>query len=66
LLIHEFALFMVYNIWVQRTLLAGLVARLLAATASPWERKAREATVNSDIFTMVAILAANVDGSRFR
>lgn len=63
LLIHELTLFVMNNVWVKRTLVARLITRLFATTATPRKGQSREASFNVDIFAMIAVLAADVNES---
>lgn len=54
---------MMDHIWVKRTLIAGLIAWLLATAAASWQGQSGEATFDVNIFAVVTILAANVDES---
>lgn len=55
---------MVNHIWIERTLVAGLITWLLATATASWEGQARKASFDVNIFAVIAVLAADVDDSR--
>ena len=64
LLVHKLTLFMIHHVWVQWALFAGLITGFFGAAATAWEGKSREATVNMNVFAVIATLATNVDRGR--
>jgi hypothetical protein len=64
LLVHKLTLLMVNDVRIQGAIFAGpLVTGLLDSTAPPWQRQTGETTVDADVFTVVAPLAADVYNS---